>query len=531
MLPQIQEFFENLVRPRPEFSLQDLENFPYSEYNRNMSRYTRLESWYSGEALNETVERQGKEIELYPVKYNPLPRTVEQHTYYLFGQVRQDERPLVYPKVNPPDTTNEGQIKSAKDLEDILYRLWSESNGRAIQWQNGAQSQLYGGNIFRLVYTPKDPLRTIPLRIESIHPKSFIGIPDGADFWRMRETWIIRAINHREAFEHGVSLDDNIQPWMIEHTTDDGIEVTINGEPARRNEKWLTRENRYGFVPQVYIPHIRVYGFYGETFIENVQGVIREMNLRLADYGDAVTTDAHRYMKMKNVSGTPTVQQIAPGLYAINLHSNPYITGNEKEPDLEEVGTNRASDPMQKLGESLLSIYRRLVAVPGIADGEDEGSQRSAATLVTRMISLVSHTDSERIFWTTGLNLLTRMAVKMLLMTPGDVLEVKNVAVKPEHVLYPIRHEWAPVLPRDRELLVQEAATLMAGKLGSIERLLDTLGVDNPSEERDKILKDLKELQKLMTPPQPEGQAEKRGIQGSSQEAAKGTPAREANQE
>jgi hypothetical protein len=119
----------------------------------------------------------------------------------------------------------------------------------------------------------------------------------------------------------------------------------------------------------------------------------------------------------------------------------------------------------------------------------------------------------------------------MLLMTPGDVLEVKNVAVKPEHVLYPIRHEWAPVLPRDRELLVQEAATLMAGKLGSIERLLDTLGVDNPSEERDKILKDLKELQKLMTPPQPEGQAEKRGIQGSSQEAAKGTPAREANQE
>ena len=255
------------------------------------------------------------------------------------------------------------------------------------------------------------------------------------------------------------------------------------------------------------------------------------MNLRLADYGDAVTTDAHRYMKMKNVSGTPTVQQIAPGLYAINLHSNPYITGNEKEPDLEEVGTNRASDPMQKLGEALLAIYRRLVSVPGIADGEDEGSQRSAATLVTRMISLVSHTDSERIFWSTGLNLLTRMAVKMLLMTPPDVLDIKNVAVKPEHLLYPIRHEWAPVLPRDRELLVQEAATLMAGKLGSIERLLDTLGVDNPSEERDKILKDLKELQKLLTPPQPEGQAKERGIPGSSQEAQKGTPAREANQE
>lgn len=534
MLPQVQEYLEHLAEPRPRFDLVDLEGFPYSEWNRLTSRYTELESWYSGDALDETVERQGKEVELYPVKVNPLRRTVEQHTYYLFGQFKQDDRPLVYPKVNPLDTTNKAQVDSAKELEDILYRVWSESNGRAIQWQNGAQSQLYGGNIFRLVYDPLDPLRTIPIRIESIHPKSFVCIPDGRDLWRIREAWFVRPVNHDEALEHGVAISSEEQPWLIEHQTNSTYECTINGNPASRlvNGSWksLSGANPWGFVPAVYIPHIRVYGFYGETFVDTVTGIIREMNLRIADFGDAVTADAHRYLGMRNVAGAPNIQQLAPGLYAVNLHSNPMITGAEAEPDLFSLGETRASDPMRILIELLYSMYRRLVAVPPVADGEDEGSQRSGLTLATRMISLISHTDAERIFWSTGLNLLTRMLIKMLLMLPDTV---QNVGVKPEHLLFPVRQEWAPVLPRDREVIVQEAVALMGSKLGSIERLLDLLGVDNPSEERDLILKDLKTIleteAKATAQAQPK-QEEAPGMKGSSSEAAKGTPAREQNQ-
>ena len=535
MLPRIQDFLDQLVEPKPSFSLQDLDAFPYSEYNSNLTRYSELESWYTGEALDETVERQGKEVELYPVKVNPIKRTVEQHTYFLFGQVKQDDRPLVYPKINPLDATDDAQVKSAKDLEDILLRVWTESNGRANQWQNGAQSQLYGGNIFRLVYDPIDPLRTIPIRIESIHPKSFVGIPDGRDIWRVRECWIVRAINHQEALEHGVTIPESEQPWLVEHLTNTLIEVSVNGTPASRlvDGKWipLSGENIWGFVPVVYIPHIRVYGFYGETFIDCVQGIVKELNLRLADFGDAITADAHRYLGMRNVSGAPTIQQLAPALYAVNLHSNPMMTGQEAEPDLFELGNARASDPMKTLIDLLYLVYRRLVAVPAVADGEDEGSQRSGLTLVTRMISLISHTDSERIFWTTGLNLLTRMLIKMLLMLPDSLR--KSVGVKPEHLLFPVRQEWAPVLPRDREMIVQEVVALMQAKLGSIERLLDLLGVDNPSEERDMILKDIEELSEI----EAEAQAKANpplppvaGVKGNSDSAAKGTPAREANQ-
>lgn len=525
MLPRLQEYIDQILDPKPYFSLQDLPGFPYDEYNHNLTRYSELEDWYSGDALDETVQRQGKEVELYPVKFNPLKRTVEQHTYFLFGQVRQDERPLVYPKVNPMDFDSEEEVEDAKSLEDILYRVWSESNGRAIQWQNGATAQVYGGCVFRLVYDPYDPLRTIPLRVEAIHPKSFVAVPDGRDLWRLREVWFVRVINHAEALEHGVNVSEAEQCWLVEHITNARYECTINGMPASRGGVPLSGENPWGFVPCIYIPHIRVYGFYGEPLIDNVEGIIKELNLRLADYGDAVTTDAHRYMGMRNVNGAPTIQQIAAGLYAVNLHSNPVITGNEQQPDLFDLGTARASEPMETLINILYGSYRRLVAVPAIADGEDEGSQRSAATLVTRMIALISHTDSERIFWTAGLNLFTRMMIKMLLLIPQELL---NVEVNPRHLLYPIRHEWAPVLPRDREVLVQEAVSLMAAKLGSIERLLDLLGVDNPSEERELILKDLEEIQELEAKANP---PVAKGVQGSSVSAAKGTPAREKKQE
>lgn len=533
MFTQIREFIDNIREPRVSFALQDLEGFPYDEYNRNLTHYTELERWHSGDALDETVERQGKEVELYPVKINPLPRSIEQHTYFLFGQVKQDDRPLVYPKINPLEYSNQEQVKDAKKLEDILYRIWSESNGRAIQWTNGAISQLYGGCVFRLVYDPFDPLRTIPIRIESIHPKSCVIIPDGTDLWRVREAWIVRAINHSEAQDHGVDISISEQPWMVEHFTKSFYECSINGQPAKRfvNGEWqeLSGPNYWGFVPIVYIPHIRVYGFYGETFVDNVIGIIKELNLRLADFGDAVTRDAHTYLGMRNVNGAPTIQQIAPGLYAVNLHSSPMITGGEAEPDLFTLGSATASEPMENLVDLLWKIYRRLASIPAVADGEDEGSQRSAATLVTRMLALISHTDIERIFWSTGLNLLARMMIKMLMLIP-DI--TRNVEVSPDFLVYPVRHEWAPVLPRDREVVVQEVVALMAAHLGSIERLLDLLGVDNPSEERDLIMKDLKEIAETESKAAAKAQPpQAKGVKGSSVSASQGTPAREKNQE
>jgi hypothetical protein len=341
--------------------------------------------------------------------------------------------------------------------------------------------------------------------------------------WNLREAWIVRPINHKEALDHGVTVDASDDCWMSEHWKPDWVEITINNVPAKRfaDGQWvsLSGPNEWGFIPIIYIPHIRTYGFYGENIIDQVTGIIRELNLRIADYGDAVTVDSHSYLGMRNVEGAPKVQQLAPGVYAINLQSRPNISGKDGDPDLFELRKPAASDPMYKLVELLYLMFRRLVFIPSVIDGEDEGSQRSGLTLTTRMISLTAHTDAERIFWTTGLDLLSRMLLRML--------QIKNVeGISEAHLRLRIRQEWSPVLPRDRESIVNEAVALMSAKLGSPTRLLEMLGVEDGSEEEKLILKFWQTLVDMGL----EGKSQEVGVAQDSAQASKGTPAREKNQ-
>ena len=87
VLDTAQRFLEQLRKPKPQFRLVDMVGFPESEYTKNLNRYEEAEKWYDGTKLNETVERQGKEVEKYPVKLNPLKSTVQKHAQFLFGQI------------------------------------------------------------------------------------------------------------------------------------------------------------------------------------------------------------------------------------------------------------------------------------------------------------------------------------------------------------------------------------------------------------------------------------------------------------
>lgn len=497
MFQNLSSFLDNLRdHDLPPFSLEDLPNFPYAEFQRNQSRYRESEIWYTGKALElEVTTQAGKEVDRYPVRVNPIRNQVHKHAKFLFGEVQQDERPLVYSRVMPMPG-NETSRDDAEYAQDVLNRVWWESNGRAIQFENGALAQIYGGCVFKLSWDVLDPMRTIPIRIENPHPKFFVGKPRANDYWDLDEAWIINEILPPDAAVNGVMLDGDQTGFLIEHWTRSQYDVTVNNLPAQRmiNGQWIPISgiNPWGFVPVVYIPHIRVNGFYGENDIDSVVGVVKELNLRIADFGDAVNIDSHVYLASVNVTGSPQMQHWAPGLNVINLGSSNGITGQEKDPDLFEARKASASESMETLVKLLYDIYRRLSNFPAVADGEDEGSQRSGLTLALRMISMTAHTDIERIFWSTGLNRIARMILRML--------QIKGEAgITMAHAALSVRQEWAPVLPRDREMVVQEAVQLMAAKLGSPERLLRLLGVDDTEEEKDLILAFWKELAEMQT--------------------------------
>lgn len=502
------------------FTLKDLPGFPYDEHSRLDKIYTEMEKWYSGQILEEVSERSGKKVEVYPVRINPIKAGVQKHTHALFGEVEEDDKPLVNPKVV---FSNDAEKVLAEKAEDILNQVWYESNGRALQLENGGISQVYGGCVFKLSYKVDDVLRSVNLQIEKVHPRFFIGVPDSSDPWRLVESWIYKPITHADARRNGFSgeLRENDVPWLTEHWTPSLYEVWVNDQRARRlvGTEWLEvgfSGNPYGFVPIVYIPHIRIEGFYGENFFDVVKGVIKEMNLRVADFGDSVNVDSHSYSAMKNVAGSPDLKHIAPGFSVIDLGNSMGISGNEQSPDLWEVRKSSASSAMGDLVDLLYDQYRRDAFIPKVSDGEDEGSQRSGLTLAMRMLSLLWHTGTERTFWTTGLNLLNRMILKILSVKDGNELGITD-----EHVKLRIREDWAPVLPRDRELLVNEVVARIGANLGSPETLLNMLGdVQDVDDEIARIVDYVEKIAKA----EAEGQPQFPGNAGDRKKIAPGTP-------
>ncbi|TRO55377.1 hypothetical protein E2P64_07135, partial [Candidatus Bathyarchaeota archaeon] len=278
----------------PTFKLTGIPGFPYETFQSQLAKYQEAERWFTGAVLEDEgwVDDQ---TDLYPLKINPLIGLCMKHAQTLFGVAEDDARPLVRPKLVPKKSDDEAEKQSIADCEESLFQIWHDNHGRGIMMENALLSQIYGGCVFKVIYTPENEAR--PIKIERINPKSFIGIPKNGDHYRLSEAWVVKRISLREAGKLGYRGTDDA-PWYIEHWTETSRDIWINDEVARQtyddgtiNE--YAGDNDWGFVPFVYIPHIRIGSFIGINTFDHVKGLIKELNLRFGDYGDAVNTDSH----------------------------------------------------------------------------------------------------------------------------------------------------------------------------------------------------------------------------------------------
>jgi hypothetical protein len=471
-------------------SLQNIPGFPYEEYNNRLGIYRELESWYSGLALDQEQLQAGIKVEKYPVKLNPIRGACMKHAYTLFGEYPEDSRPLVSPYIRREKDKDKDLIGKVIDL---LNTIWYDNSGRSLQMKNGLYSQIYGGCIFAISYVPEDTLRPYPFKIEAIHPTNFCGELVAGDMFKLRETWIVREISKRDAREvYGFSMEnESITPKLVEHWTLDKHQIFGNGQIVTRKigdvTKTYNEDNPWGFVPVVYIPHIpSIGGIYGDSVItEALKGIEKEINLRVADFGDAVSDDAHRYAWIRNNSGKPDVGTVGT-IPTVFLGSNASITGKESAPEMGMLGEVRSSTPMATLTDELYKHFRRESLVPAVADGEDEGSQRSSLTLTTRMFPLVSHARQERVLWGEALSLVNKMLLNMVLKKAPGTVSASALKLR-------IESKFAPVLPREKTDIVNELVSRASANLGDIETLLMQLDdIEDPAEEVEKIKEWLK---------------------------------------
>lgn len=489
------------------FALSNIPGFPQEEFLSRRVLYHNLEAWYSGEKLKETQTQGGRVVEKYPIKLNPIRGAVYKHAYALFGEIPNDSRPLAPPSLHPDDMSKKDQAQRG---QNFLNSVWADSSGRSVMIRNSLHSQLLGGCIFKASYVPKATYRTYPFKIESVHPANFVGVPISGDEFRLSEAWIVKAISPKEALRrYGLKFANDEPVYYVEYWNPDEFSVTINGyqittgiKDELGNEILYGGRNPWGFVPIEYFPRLRTSDFYGESLIsENVQGIVEEYNRRMADFGDAISDDAHSYYKLLGTSQRPEIYEIAPGIRVIQVKAEPSITGKEQQPELDKLGDSKASESMKALLEQLYLEFRREAFVPAVSDGEDEGSQRSAMTLAMRMWPLLSITSLQRVTWGDGLAIFDNMILRMAQIKGiGDITQAMTKMR--------IERKWAPFLPKDREAFINELVNRASGNLGSLEHLLSLLDdIEDPEGEYKAIIKQIAEMAQIEADATAEAQA------------------------
>jgi hypothetical protein len=432
------------------------------EWSSQMAAYEKAMEYFSGRIFDRraTEGEPGKPAPLlYPLRINLVRMMCSNQASALWGQWEEDLLQFLV-KTKKDGEADKTRAELAKQ---VIAETWEYSNMSSRLHEAGFAQQVYGGTYLRIVVDPNGPHG---LRFERLDPYVVFPVYDPINVEHILECWVAIPIDGREAqLAYGVSGVPE-QTIYLEHWTEARYEVFV-GE-----HQLLAKENPWGFIPIVYIPRSRLEGFYGLSLAEEVMGSQDELNSRLADMGDNMNNSAHPIRWIRNYKGNPE-EDFAMGSDA--LWDLGFQTGDAKP----EAGVLEAqAEPASSFNfiNFMWDLTKNLASTSPVAFGEDEGSQRSGATLVLRLWPLLQAAKTTRLFWRSGLIRLHAMAIKMAAYRQDKYGKAVGYTVAPD---------FAQLVPQDRQLLVDEIIRRFEQDLISPEEAITRLGTDLGSVQEE----------------------------------------------
>lgn len=467
------------------------QTFPLQQWYDQSGRYNAYWAWFNGDVLNQSRQNGDGELEYrFPLRINSLRDIVRKNTSVLFGEVADGPEPLVTTSVRArkgltDEPASESQHKFAKLCENIVNEVWMQSNGRSIQQEGGELSQFLGGHVYQLAYESWRNDVDIPIFIRSWKADLFLPVWKNGNYWDLSEAFVVTRLESAVAqSSYGVESNGAFV-FYVEHWTTTSYSIYVDGKPITmmvdgKSVTFSNLTNPFGFVPFFYIPHLREGSFFGTSHIPDLVGLIEEYNAAMANLGDAIQDSVERERYIRN-SPTRTPVTLPNGKKATNLGvSNPAA---HDPPDAFVEDPPQISPGLSDYVDKVYKQIRRAGFLPAVAEGEDEGSQRSGVTLDIRFWPATAHAKMERGYWETGLNL---MAKRILQMVDNKKLWPKGTEKPDIRFLtrLSIVQEWSPMIPRDRVAEVNEFLSRLRDGGMSLKKFLQSIGdVENEDEE------------------------------------------------
>lgn len=432
-------------------------------------------SYYTGDVFKTKVPDESgtseDSPELYPVGVNIVKMMSLAIADSIFGEWDED---IVRFEPRQDSEITASELEGMKLANLIL----SQSAAPNLLWEMALDREIYGGAPIKISpdFGSLGRIKLSRVPLDSFYP---IWDPDDPD--KLLELYIVIEMTKEQAkAKYGYDGSKDIIQ-RIEHWTLTKYETLIDKHPVNQ----FSGFNPWGMIPYEYIPRLRSTHWWGDSLTEELIRPQDEINMRLADLGDAINYNAQ------------------PTRYGYNLpktfNTDNYPVGPNMFWDLGRVlgaspppfvGVLESKNPIpQGTFDYVNFLYdwsRTSAFAPPIAFGEDDGGgQRSGITLEIRMMPLVKSIRRSRSYLASGL--VRAMKKAAIILGQKDFADIPKMGVRKlaHGALVP---RFAPLLPRDQAAVTDMVVKLLSTTPPtiSIETAVKVLGFG--TSEIDRIM-------------------------------------------
>lgn len=382
---------------------------------------------------------------LYPVGINLVKMLCLAQADTLFGEW---EDQVFRFEVRQEDVVDE----PSRQAIDILSRIMAASDANSLFWELDVDRQIYGGGAAQVSVSLASPGH---VKWSRVPLQGFFPVWNPDDPNELLEVYTVTEMTAEQARARYGILTSKQTLQRVMHWTTERYENKIDG---RRIDAY-SGVNPWGFVPFVYAPRLRTSVWWGDSLADEIIPVQDELNMRIADIGEALNYNAHPTRWGLNLPRGFNVKNFPIGPNA--MWDLGRVIGQSPAP---QVGLLEAKNPVpQGAFDYLKFIYdwgRTSSFTPPIVFGEDNGGgQRSGATLEIRMLPLLRAIHRSRAY-------LGEAVLRMAWMT-GKILAQKRFSDVPSRAVSALLSgnlvvRFEEVLPRDHQAVVDEVVKLLS---------------------------------------------------------------------
>jgi len=444
-------------------------NLPIEEWQTQSQLYSKWWTHFSGASLQLRNKKDvGDSYFLFPLRLNVYKKLVQIHAMLIWGAQPGNDIVRFYTEsLSLEDEEEETQHVASRLLSMVILE-----NGFYPALRQGARLfNTFGGVFIKVV--PDDSL-FLGVRLELLEPNFVFPV------WGARgeiiELYVMYWIGSLQAAEYGYKESGADKVLYTEHWTRETWEITLGeeakvavyeGKELRGKNELRVDDESAGIIPFVYIPRLPTGSYYGESIVQDIIGLVQEINTLSADMGDAISESSHRkpWIRDYRGRGTLNLNDYERG-EIINLGETP---PGLKEPHIDSLDPPKYPESTLDYLEWIDSEIRQTTHTAAVILGLDEGSQRSSETLNARALPTVATINDYRDTWSDGFHdiaFLSMLCQKVL----GKLAEDQPLTG------WKLRADFHPVLPRDKQQLVTDESLLRGSGLRSLRQSLHQLG-------------------------------------------------------